>query len=69
MSTDPQHEPQHELERLAREERVSFLAELLAFLREHKKWWLWPIALTLLLLGALVLLSGTAAGPFIYTLF
>ena len=66
-----EHEPEHghELQRLARQERVSFLAELLAFLREHKKWWRWPIALTLLLLGALVLLSGTAAGPFIYPWF
>ena len=60
---------EEELRRLASEERVSFLAELLAFLREHKKWWLLPIVVTLLLLGAFVLLSGTAAGPFIYTLF
>jgi len=57
------------LRQLASEQRVSFLAELFAFLREHKKWWLLPIVLTLLLFGAFVLLSGTAAGPFIYTLF
>jgi hypothetical protein len=64
MSDDEQ-----ELRRLASEERVSFLAELFAFLREHKKWWLLPIVVTMLLLGAFVLLSGSAAGPFIYTLF
>ena len=59
----------HELQRLARERRTSFALELLGFLSEHKKWWLLPIVITLLLFGAFVLLSGTAAGPFIYTLF
>jgi hypothetical protein len=39
------------------------------FLREHKKWWLAPILIAMLLLGLLVTLSGTAAAPFIYTLF
>jgi hypothetical protein len=63
------NDDEHELRQLASEERVSFLAELFAFMREHKKWWLLPIVVTLLLFGALVLLSGTAAGPFIYTLF
>jgi hypothetical protein len=39
------------------------------FLRHNKKWWLIPIILVLLLLGVLVILGGTAAAPFIYTLF
>jgi hypothetical protein len=39
------------------------------FLRFNKKWWLTPIILVLLLLGALLLIGGTAAAPFIYTLF
>lgn len=47
----------------------SFLSELVEFLRFNKKWWLAPILIALLLLGALLLLSGTAAAPFIYTLF
>ena len=34
----------------------------------NKKWWLTPIILTLLLIGVLVVLSGTAVAPFIYTL-
>ncbi len=38
-------------------------------LKQNKKYWLIPILLVLLALGALVLLSGTAAAPFIYTLF
>jgi len=45
------------------------LVELWDFLREHRKWWLTPILLALLLLGALVLLGGTGAGPFLYSLF
>ena len=39
------------------------------FLSQNKKWWLAPIVVSVLLLGALVLLGGTAAAPFIYTLF
>ena len=45
------------------------LGDFWAFLRYNKKWWLLPILVILLLLGALVLLSGSAAAPFIYTLF
>ena len=47
----------------------SFFAELLGLIREKKKYWLIPIVVVLLLLGILVLLSGTAVAPFIYTLF
>lgn len=47
----------------------SLPAELLAFLLNNKKWWLTPIIVVFLLIGVLVLLSGTAAAPFIYTLF
>ena len=43
--------------------------EFVAFLRENKKWWLAPILIAILGLGLLVLLGGTAAAPFIYTLF
>ena len=45
------------------------LMELWEFLRHNKKWWLTPIILVLLLIGALILLAGTAAAPFIYPLF
>jgi hypothetical protein len=47
----------------------TFLSEFCAFLRYNKKWWLLPIVIVLLLLGALVALSGTAVAPFIYALF
>ncbi len=39
-------------------------------MRVRKKFWLLPIILTLLLFGVLVVLtSGSAVAPFIYTLF
>lgn len=43
--------------------------ELWAFLAHNKKWWLAPILIMLLFLGVLVILGGTGAAPFIYTLF
>ena len=43
--------------------------EMWYFLQRSKKWWLLPIFLIFLLFGALMLLSTTAAAPFIYTLF
>ncbi len=53
----------------ATQTRPGLLAELWEFLRHNKKWWLTPIILVLLLIGALILLAGTAAAPFIYPLF
>lgn len=62
--------PQNAFEDAARKEgRRSLLAEFWQFLKQNKKWWLLPIVVTLLLLAALLWLSGTAAAPFIYTLF
>ena len=53
----------------ATESRPGLIAELWEFLATNKKWWLTPIVLVLLLVGGLILMSGTAAAPFIYTLF
>lgn len=47
----------------------SFLREVWDFTRSNKKWWMAPLILVLLLLGALIAVGGTAAAPFIYTLF
>jgi len=55
--------------RSASQAQTGVLAELLAFLRQNKKWWLTPIILVLLLVGVLIVLGGTGAAPFIYTLF
>jgi hypothetical protein len=53
----------------AKQTRPGLVAELWEFLRHNKKWWLTPIILVLLLIGALILLAGTAAAPFIYPMF
>ena len=53
----------------AGESRPSLAGEFTEFLKENKKWWLAPIVIAILGLGLLVLLGGTAAAPFIYTLF
>ena len=46
------------------------IGEFGAYLKSSKKWWLTPIVLLMLLLGALIVLSqGSALAPFIYTLF
>ena len=59
-----------DFERIARERREgSFVEELWALLRQHRKYWLIPIVVVLLVFGLLVVLSGTAVAPFIYTLF
>ncbi|MGH6636638.1 MAG: DUF5989 family protein, partial [Gammaproteobacteria bacterium] len=46
------------------------LKDLWAFMRERKKFWLAPIIVIMVLLGALIVLAqGSAVAPFIYTLF
>ncbi len=54
---------------LAQEDRQSLVSEFWDFLKHNKKWWLLPIIIVVLALGALVFLSGSGAAPFIYTLF
>jgi hypothetical protein len=49
---------------------LDLLKDLWAFMKVRKKFWLAPIIIILLLLGALIVLSqGSAVAPFIYTLF
>jgi hypothetical protein len=49
--------------------RRSFIAELFDFILSHKAYFLAPIIIFLLLVGVLIILGGTKAAPFIYTLF
>ena len=49
--------------------QAGLVSEFIGFLKANKKWWLAPIIISILLLGLLVVLGGTAAAPFIYTLF
>ena len=49
---------------------LDLLADLWAFMRERKKFWLAPIILVMVLLGALIVFAqGSSLAPFIYTLF
>jgi hypothetical protein len=49
---------------------MSIVAELWAFLRTRKKFWLLPLIAMMFLFGVLLLLAqSTAIAPFIYTLF
>jgi len=48
--------------------QAGLVREFWEFLKHNKKWWLLPILIALLLLGGLVVLSGSAIAPFIYPL-
>ncbi len=58
-----------DFERAAKEERKSFLREYIDFLGTSKKYWMIPLVIVLLALALIIVLGGTAAAPFIYTLF
>lgn len=49
---------------------MSFLAEIWAFMRSRKKYWLIPLIVVLAFVGAMVVLAkGSAVAPFIYAVF
>lgn len=49
---------------------LELLKDLWGFMKARKKFWLAPIIIIMLLLGALLVLTqGSAVAPFIYTLF
>lgn len=48
----------------------ALLRDLWLFLREQRKYWLAPLIIVMVLLGALIVLAqGSVVAPFIYTLF
>lgn len=50
--------------------KLDTIKEVWEFLRTRKKYWLLPIILLMILLGAIIVLSeGSALAPFVYTLF
>lgn len=49
---------------------MGILIDFWQFIKERKKWWLLPMIVVLLLIGVLIVMtSGSAIAPFIYTLF
>ncbi len=70
MSDAPENDrPEDFAAQAAEGESTSLAVEFWDFLKDNKKWWLAPIVISILGLGVLVMLGGTAAAPFIYTLF
>ena len=50
--------------------KLGIVSELWQFMRARKKWWLAPVIIFMVLLGAIMILAkGSAVAPFIYTLF
>ena len=49
-------------------QRLGLLVEFWNFMRIRKRWWLLPILLSLILLGAFIVLVETL-GPFMYAIF
>ena len=68
-SLQTQQQQTREVERQASQSQRGIVGEFLDFLLHNKKWWLTPIIAVLLLVGLLLVLGGSGAAPFIYTLF
>ena len=50
--------------------KLAIIKEFFHFLRERKRWWIAPILMFLLLLGAMLIFANSSAlAPFIYSLF
>jgi hypothetical protein len=56
-------------EKAGAEEELSLFGEFMLMFKQNKKYWMIPLVVILLGFGLLLLLGGTAAAPFIYTLF
>ena len=52
-----------------KEKQTSLLADVWTMLKQNKKFWLIPLIIALLIFGLLIMAGGSAAAPFIYTLF
>ncbi len=49
---------------------LEFVKDMWAYMQERRKFWLAPIIIIMVALGALIVLGqGSAIAPFIYTLF
>ena len=51
------------------QDNPGFFRELVLFLRHSRKWYLIPVFAVILGLSLLLVLAGTGAAPFVYTLF
>jgi hypothetical protein len=58
-----------DFERAGEEAQRGLLSEIWLMLKNNRKYWMIPLIAGLLIFGLLVILGGSAAAPFIYTLF
>lgn len=50
--------------------KQSIAREFIAFIRQEKKWWMIPLIVVLLAVGAVIVFSSTSAlAPFLYPFF
>jgi hypothetical protein len=61
--------PNNDFEKASQQKQGNLLTEFMGFLKQTRKFWLLPLILVMLALAALLILSSSAAAPFIYTLF
>ena len=50
-------------------DRLSVSADLIDLVWRHKLWWMVPLLLAMVVLGALVVLEATPIGPLLYPVF
>ena len=49
---------------------IDFISEFIDFLKVRKKYWLAPLIITIVLMGALIIFTqGSVVAPFIYSIF
>ncbi|MBK6681309.1 MAG: hypothetical protein IPG53_15475 [Ignavibacteriales bacterium] len=50
--------------------KIKIISQYLSFLKRKQKWWLMPIVILIIFIGALLVFAkGSPLAPFIYTLF
>jgi hypothetical protein len=69
MSTDSERKGRAFQEQASRAKGSGPLREVWYLLARTRKWWLAPVILSLFMVGVLLVMGGTAAGPLIYALF
>jgi hypothetical protein len=62
-------EKKNAFEEAAQRPQSNLLSEFYSLLKVNKKYWMIPIIVMLLIFGLIIVVGGTAAAPFIYTLF
>ena len=68
MTSNEPHQPDR-FEQLADERPPSYMQEVWYLVVSHRRLIIAPVVIAIVVLGLLVMLAGTGAAPFIYTLF